>query len=135
MPCFPHPLLPSQSLCWGHAAHIVVLNMPGTLLPQGYCPCSSPCPAAQPLTPAAVSFRSLLTCHLLCEYFSTPVHPVQPVCILFKIWGYERSSVRFIYLFLAWLGLRGCTFRLLSSGSVRWLLSLHRMGARACELR
>ena len=27
MPCFPRPLFPPQSLCWGHAAHFVVLNI------------------------------------------------------------------------------------------------------------
>lgn len=132
MPCFPHPLLPPQSLCWGHAAHFVVLNTPGTLLPQGHCPCCSLCLDAHPLTPAVVSSRSLLTCHLLCESFSTPVLPVQPVCILFKIWGYERNSVNFIYLLLARLGLCGCAFRLLCRGSA-W--AAHWGGFSRCTAR
>ena len=122
MPCSPHPLLPPQSLCWGHAAHSVVLSMPGTLLPQGYWPCCSLCLDAHPLTPPVMSFWSLLTCHL-CESFPAPLLPVQPVCIVFKIGGYERNSVNFIYLLLAWLGLRGCTFGFLSSGGAwapRW---------------
>lgn len=77
-----------------------------------------PCPGQQqPLTPAAMSFRSLLTCHLLCESFSTPVLLVPPVCILFKIWGYERNSVRFIYLFWPGWGLVFSVLSLLSSGS------------------